>query len=158
MSEEKTELRDDGFTITRVFDAPRELVWQAFTEPEHFGFWFGGPNIPVDPETVSMDVRPGGEWKATMILEGGRLHPFVGTYREVVPPERLVFTYENPDDRSDPHVEIATVIFNDLGDKTEVVYDQTGQHPPDEYQYTMRGTSEFFDALDERLAQVQAAS
>ena len=59
-------MTDEGFTITRIFEAPRERVWREWTEPERFADWFGGPDGEVPPSTVSMDVRVGGLWKATM--------------------------------------------------------------------------------------------
>jgi uncharacterized protein YndB with AHSA1/START domain len=77
--------------ITRIFNAPRELVWKAWTEPAHFAQWFGTPPVTTPLSTISMDVRPGGEWRATMISEvDGTTHPFVGVYREVEEPSRLV--------------------------------------------------------------------
>ena len=55
-----------GVTITRVFDAPREEVWKEWTEPERFADWFGGAEAEVPVSTVTMDVREGGAWRATM--------------------------------------------------------------------------------------------
>ena len=156
MTEPPTTEGARGFTLTRVFDAPRELVWEAFTKPEHFTHWFGGSDTAVPMETLAMDVRPGGAWSAVMHTPDGRELPFAGTYREVVKPERLVFTFDNANDPSDPNVEVATVTFNDLGDKTEVVFNQTGHLPEDVYPRTKEGTSTFFDALAERLAEIQA--
>jgi len=156
MTEPPTTEGARGFTLIRVFDAPRELVWEVFTKPEHFTHWFGGSDTAVPMETLAMDVRPGGAWSAVMNTPDGRELPFAGTYREVVEPERLVFTFDNTNDRSDPNVEVATVTFNDLGDKTEVVFNQTGHLPEDVYPRTREGTSTFFDALAERLAELQA--
>jgi uncharacterized protein YndB with AHSA1/START domain len=62
----------EGITITRVFDAPRERVWKEWTEPKRFADWFGGSKSEVPPSTVSMDVRPGGSWRATMFADPGR--------------------------------------------------------------------------------------
>src|SRR3954454_24837466 len=59
-------MTEDGITITRVFEAPRERVWREWTEPEPFADWFGGPGFEVPLSTVSMDVRPGGALRATM--------------------------------------------------------------------------------------------
>ena len=59
-------MTDDGFAITRIFEAPRERVWSEWTEPDRFADWFGGPDGEVPLSTVSMDVRVGGVWKATM--------------------------------------------------------------------------------------------
>ena len=89
-----------GITITRVFDAPRERLWKEWTEPERFADWFGGSEAEVPLSTVSMDVGPGGTWRATMFAGPGRreIHR-TGEYREVAEPGRLVFTLsDRPDE------------------------------------------------------------
>jgi uncharacterized protein YndB with AHSA1/START domain len=140
-------------TITRVFDAPRELVWRAFTEAEQFAQWFGHPPFMTPPSKVSMDVRPGGEWEATQVhQETGRELPFAGTYREVEEPERLVMVFENVEDRSDPKVEVVTVTFKDLGEKTQVTLNQAGYMDPKQYKLTEEGYGKFFDQLEKVLA------
>ncbi len=117
-------------TVTRVFDAPRELVWKAWTEPEQFASWFGTPPYTTPPATVTMDVRPGGKWAATMVHEtDGTELPFRGEYREVVEPERLVMAFEDTSDESSSRVEVLTVTFTDLGGKTEIVAHQAGSMP-----------------------------
>lgn len=58
-----------GYTITRVFDAPREAVWAAWTEPDQFAQWFGGPDSHL--EDVVTEARDGGEWRADMVLANG---------------------------------------------------------------------------------------
>ena len=142
-------------TITRVFDAPRELVWKAWTEPEHFQHWFGGPPYTTPLETISMDVRPGGAWRATMVSEeDGSELPFAGHYREVVEPERLVLTFDDVDDPDNPNVEVLTVTFTDLGGKTEVVAHQAGHMPPEQYEALEQGYGTFFDQLAAHLAQL----
>jgi uncharacterized protein YndB with AHSA1/START domain len=139
-------------TITRVFDAPRELVWRAFTEAEQFAQWFGHPPFATPSEKVSMDVRPGGEWAATQVhQETGRQLPFAGTYREVEEPERLVMVFENVEDRDDPKVEVVTVTFKDLGEQTEVTLHQAGYLPPEQYKFTKQGYGKFFDQLEKLL-------
>jgi uncharacterized protein YndB with AHSA1/START domain len=60
-----------GITITRVFDAPPERVWHEWTEPARFAGWFGGSESEVPVSSVSMDVRPGGTWRATMFADPG---------------------------------------------------------------------------------------
>ena len=103
-----------GISITRVFDAPRERVWKEWTEPEPFADWFGGPTAEVPLSTVSMDVRPGGVWRATMLAGPERREiRWKGEYHEVVEPERLVFTLS---DRPGEEYELVTVVLNDLGD------------------------------------------
>ena len=83
-----------------MFDAPRERVWSEWTEPEAFADWYGGAEAEVPVVEVSMDVREGGEWRATMYAGPSRREiRWAGEYREVVEPERLVLTVtDRPDD------------------------------------------------------------
>ena len=68
-------------------------MWKEWTEPERFADWFGGPETEVPLSTVSMDVRAGGAWRATMLAGAPRREiQWEGEYHEVVEPERLVFT------------------------------------------------------------------
>jgi uncharacterized protein YndB with AHSA1/START domain len=87
-----------AFTIERVFDAPRELVWQVWTDPDEAPHWLHPRGITTPRETVDFDVRPGGSYRYTMVAGDGAEYPTVGTYREVTPPERLVFTWGSPGD------------------------------------------------------------
>jgi uncharacterized protein YndB with AHSA1/START domain/predicted enzyme related to lactoylglutathione lyase len=77
-------------TITRVFDAPRELVWKSWTEPEQLAQWWGPEGWSTPVSSVTMDVRPGGEFSLVSTNEDGAEMPVRGTYTEVDPPERLV--------------------------------------------------------------------
>jgi uncharacterized protein YndB with AHSA1/START domain len=126
----------DGISIVRIFDAPREEVFRAWTEPEAFGAWFGEHGSSVPLEKLEMDVRPGGTWRAVMIVDPqGSEHPFAGRYEEVVEPERLV-----------------TVELADLGDgTTQMTFSQRGNLPPDEYPRTMRGWLIFFERQNDYL-------
>jgi uncharacterized protein YndB with AHSA1/START domain len=145
-------MTEQGITITRVFDAPRERVWKEWTEPEGFADWFGGGEAEVPLSTVSMDVRPGGSWRATMYADPGRreIH-WKGEYHEVVEPERLVFTIS--DQPGDAH-ELIIVVLTDLGDgRTEMLFQQRGGGlSPEEYERAGQGWSAFFDRMAERLA------
>ena len=142
-----------GLTITRVFDAPRERVWREWTEPEPFADWFGGTEWEIPMSTVSMDVRPGGLWRATMF--GGQERREInwkGEYREVVEPERLVFTIT--DQPGDDAYALVTVVLTDLGDgRTEMVLEQRGGDlSQEEYDGAAQGWSIFLDRIAERLA------
>lgn len=149
---EQAPLGTGGFTTTRVFGAPRERVWQEWTEPERFADWFGGVECEVPLSTVSMDVRPGGEWRATMFCgTERRLIQWTGEYREVAAPERLVFTIS--DQPGDDRYELVTVVLIDLGDgRTEMRFEQRGHMPPDEYDRAKKGWGTFFTRIDDRLA------
>jgi uncharacterized protein YndB with AHSA1/START domain len=142
-----------GISITRVFDAPRERVWEEWTEPERFADWFGGPQSEVPLSSVSMDVRPGGSWRLTMFAEPGRREiQWEGEYREVAAPERLVFTVT--DEPGEDARELVTVVLTDLGDgRTEMHFQQRGGGlSAEEYERAAQGWSSFFDRIAERLA------
>jgi uncharacterized protein YndB with AHSA1/START domain len=143
-------MTEAGITLTRVFDAPRERVWQEWTEPERFADWFGGPEADVPLTSVVMDVRVGGRFRLTMRF-GSREIYWKGEYVEVAPPERLVFTIS---DRADEDgYELVTVVLTDLGDRrTEMQFEQRGARPPGAYEATRSGWGVFFDVIAERLA------
>ena len=116
-----------GISVTRVFAAPRDrLLWREWTDPEAFADWFGGSGGEVPLSTVSMDVTPGGTWRLTMFAGPERREmAWIGEYREVVEPERLVFTLTDQPDSDER--EVATVVLTDLGDgRTEMVFHQGG--------------------------------
>ena len=77
-------------TLTRIFDAPRALIWKAWTDPKMMAQWFGprGFTAPV----CELDVRVGGSLRVVMRAPDGNEYPMKGEFREVTPPERLVFT------------------------------------------------------------------
>jgi uncharacterized protein YndB with AHSA1/START domain len=134
--------------LRRVLDATPEEVWAAWTTPEGFSAWFGTPPYVTPAEKVRMDLREGGTWRASQVsLEDGSELPFVGTYREISPPSRLVLTFENPLDRSDPNIELATVTLEDLGGRTELIFAQQGHLPEGQYELLAAGYSAFFERL-----------
>jgi len=119
---------------------------------ERFADWFGGSDSEVPLSTVSMDVRPGGSWRATMFAEPGREIHWKGEYREVVEPERLVFTLS--DQPGEDVYELITVVFTDLGDsRTEMLFQQRGSLSAEQYQRAAQGWSSFFDRVAEHLAE-----
>lgn len=82
---------DTEIVMTRSFRAPRELVWRAWTDPQHVRQWWGreGSTLTV----CEIDLRVGGEWRYVERQADGSEYPFKGVYREIVPPERLVSTF-----------------------------------------------------------------
>jgi uncharacterized protein YndB with AHSA1/START domain len=111
--------RRGEFTVSRVVDAPRQLVWRAFTEPEHLAAFWGGPGITVPVESVTMDVRPGGSFELKMVAPDGTEYPNRGEYVEVDRPSRIVLT--EPDEGI-----TMTITFAEVGDETEVTIHQVG--------------------------------
>jgi uncharacterized protein YndB with AHSA1/START domain len=105
--------------ITRVFDAPRELVWKAWTDSKHMAQWWG-PQGFTNP-VCEMDVRPGGALRIVMRAPDGAEHPMKGVFREIVEPERLVFTAVAEDENGNPLLEaLTTVTFAKQGGKTKL--------------------------------------
>jgi uncharacterized protein YndB with AHSA1/START domain len=134
---------DQEFTITRVYDAPRELVWKAWTDPDHVARWFGPRGITTPRSTITMDVRPGGSFELTMVSDDdGTEYPSGGTFLEVVEPERLVW--------QDRDIGLTvTITFTDLGDQTEMTCHVVGETGGEE---AYDGWSTMFDKLGELLA------
>jgi uncharacterized protein YndB with AHSA1/START domain len=144
-------MAEDGIALTRVFDAPRERVWREWTEPERFADWFGGREAEVPVSSVSMDVREGGAWRATMFAGPDRREiRWRGEYREVVPPERLVLTFR---ERPGYEYELVIVDLVDLGDgRTEMRFQQRGGMTAEQYKAAGDGWSTFFDRMAEGIA------
>src|SRR5258705_101160 len=90
---------DREMLITRLFDAPRELVFGAWTDPERIANWWGPTGFTTT--TSAMDVRPGGVWRFVMHGPDGRDYQNKIVYMEVVPPERLVYRHAG-DDGTEP--------------------------------------------------------
>jgi uncharacterized protein YndB with AHSA1/START domain len=104
--------------LTRVFDAPRELVFQAWTDPKHLAQWFG-PHGFTNP-FCKVDLRPGGEWRHVMRGPDGTNYPMTAIFQEVTRPERLVFMCYVPDKEKSLFEILNTVTFEDQGGKTKL--------------------------------------
>jgi uncharacterized protein YndB with AHSA1/START domain len=106
-------------TLTRVFDAPPQLVWAAWTERRHLARWWG-PKGFTNP-VCELDLTPGGAILVHMRAPQGEVFPMTGTFEEIVPPERLVFTTVARDLDGNPLLEgRTTVTFEDVGGKTKL--------------------------------------
>lgn len=137
----------EGVTIVRIFEASREEVFAAWTEPDRFARWFGehGSDVPID--AVALDVRPGGAWRVTMLLGEAGSKEFWGEYREVDPPRRLVLTVTDQAPEPGEVDEIVTVELEDLGDgRTQMTFTQLGGNlSASMYERTLQGWLLFFD-------------
>jgi uncharacterized protein YndB with AHSA1/START domain len=100
--------------MTRVFDAPRQLVFEAHTRPEHVRHWWGmrGSTLAL----CEMDLRPGGAWRFVERQADGNEYGFRGEYREIVPPERLVHTFEF--EGLPGHIAVVTTTFEEKRGRT----------------------------------------
>src|SRR5262245_48211916 len=116
-----TQTLERELVITRVIDAPRELVFKAWTEPEHLLAWRGPKDHPA--VSIKWDVRSGGRWRAALrSTEDGRILTHGGHFREVVPPERLVFTFTWDEEGERGLETVVTVTFAPLGQNTLMTF------------------------------------
>ena len=139
--------------IERIFDAPRDRVWRAFTEPELLAQWWGRGN-KLDIETF--ELERGGHWRFVEQAPSGA-QGFEGRFREVTPQERLVQTFEW--DGMPGYVAINTATFEDLGDGRTRIVTTSLFHTPEERDGMLSsgmesGLSQSYVALDRLLAEM----
>lgn len=160
-------LADQDIVIERVFDAPRDLVFKAWTEPERVMQWWGPKGFTSPACTI--DLRPGGVWHSAMRSPDGQDFWSKGVYREVVPPARLVTTDQFSDAQGNvveptqygmsaewPREALITLAFDDLAGKTKLtVRHAVGSAPAKEREMCEQGWSESLDKLADYLAAVQ---
>jgi uncharacterized protein YndB with AHSA1/START domain len=105
---------DREIVLTRIFDAPRAAVFEAWTKAEHVKHWWDPSGVPLS--ACEIDLRPNGAFRWVNSAHGGE-HTFAGTYREITAPARLVFTVKMFPSRPDP---LATLLFSEDGRKTKL--------------------------------------
>jgi uncharacterized protein YndB with AHSA1/START domain len=138
-------------TITRVYHAPRDLVWRAWTEPARLAQWWGPHGWSTDPRDVTMHVRPGGEFRVRSVSDEGAPMTTAGVYREVIEPERLVF--EEPAEGAWHDGAISTLTLTDVGDgRTEMVLHSSIRTTEELGKLAAGGMSGALDRLAELLA------
>jgi uncharacterized protein YndB with AHSA1/START domain len=145
-------------TFERVFDAPRELVFRAFTEPKRLAEWFGPKGWTLTE--CDVDLKPGGEWRYCMRGPNGETSRGKSVYREIKSPERLVYTDVFTDEAYNeapnmPHM-LITVTFEDEGGKTRLRM-RSDYGSLEELDQVMamgmlQGMEETFERLDQHLA------
>jgi uncharacterized protein YndB with AHSA1/START domain len=148
---------DDEIVLTRLFDAPRQLVFEAMSRPEHVREWWGrlgeGYSVPV----CEIDLRVGGKWKFVNRHPGGEA-VFYGEYREIAPPERIVFTEifaDFPDS-----VSVVTSVLTEEAGKTRLT--ATVRYPSRDVRDMVvqsgmaRGAGISYDRLEDLLARLQS--
>lgn len=110
--------------MSRTIKAPREAVFRAWTEPETLRLWFHPAPTYTTP-VADVDLRPGGRYRIVMRAADGADHAVSGTFREIQPPERLVFTWAWEDAVDEPET-VVTVELVERGESTEVVLTHQG--------------------------------
>jgi uncharacterized protein YndB with AHSA1/START domain len=140
-------------TITRVLDAPRSLVFKVWTEPSHLVRWWGPKNFTAP--SCEMDLRPGGAWRACIRSPEGTDYRMQGVFREIVEPERLVFTFAWEDDEGEPgHQTLVTVTFAEQDGRTRLTFHQATFESVESRDSHHGGWSECFDRLEDYLARL----
>lgn len=119
---------DREIVIRRTFEAPRELVYRAFIDPEHIGRWWGPEGFTTTTE--EMDVRPGGQWRHVMVGPDGTRYPNRVRYIAVDAPERLEWTHDDEDDSPDGiRFEMVLTFEEEAADRTTVTLRQIHPSP-----------------------------
>jgi uncharacterized protein YndB with AHSA1/START domain len=151
VSNAATESADRVLVITRIFDAPREFVFKAWTEPEHLMRWWGPRGFTMT--SCEIDLRPGGACHFHMRSPEGAEHRTRGVFREIIEPERLVMTRAWVDAEGKPgHETLLTLTFADHGGKTKLTLHQAIFESVTARDLHQRGWSSSLDCLAEYLA------
>jgi uncharacterized protein YndB with AHSA1/START domain len=140
--------------IERVFDAPRELVFKCWTEPEHLARWIGPKDF--SSTILACELRKGGNYRTHMRGPDGQDHWQHGVFSEIVPPERIVRTYcwTDADGRPTRPETLLTVTFADLGGRTGLTLHQAVFESVTACDDHRRGWSSSLDKLAEYIATV----
>src|SRR5262245_40736622 len=144
-------------TLTRTFNAPRALVWKAWTDPQIVARWWGPKNF-ANP-VCEMDVRVRGRTLIPMQAADGSVHPMTGVFDEVAEPECLVFRAIPVDGSGAALLEsLTTVTFHDLGDRTKVIVHASATPLQPVASQMLKGMSPGWTQSLERLAELVEGS
>ncbi len=147
-----SEVADTDVYITRAFNAPRELVFRFFTEPEHLATWFGPTGISVPLDSIVVEPVVGGRWELTMVDDAGHgSFPMHGTIVEIVEPELIVIEASAETELGGLDGVKLRIQFHDHGDRTRITLHQ-GPFTPEMQHATEAGWLESFDKIDGILA------
>lgn len=147
---------DTDVFITRVFAAPRDVVWRFFTEPEYLARWFGPSDVHVDPESVRVELHPGGRWELDMVDDASGAHyPMRSRLTVVIPPEYLEGGELTADTSVGPLGGVTLRIWlHDHGDRTRMTLHQ-GPFTPEFCEMTRTGWLASFDKIDAVLEEIR---
>lgn len=139
--------------LVRTFDAPRDLVFAAWTESRHMKQWSAphGFKIPVSEG----DLRPGGAWRAAMVTPDGVRLGLHGTYRKIIPGKLLVFTHQWDDEDDAPETLVTVRLAAAPGGRTKMTFTQTGFDSAGSRDGHAGGWSQGFERLVELLAKLR---
>jgi uncharacterized protein YndB with AHSA1/START domain len=134
--------------LSREFDVPRELLFEAFSKPEHVAQWWGQKDSTL--AVCELDFRPGGAWRYVERAADGNEYGFRGQIREIVPPERIVQTFEW--EGLPGHISVETMVLEDLGGRTRItvtsVFDSVEDRDGMLQSGMEQGAGELYDRLE----------
>jgi uncharacterized protein YndB with AHSA1/START domain len=146
---------DNEIVMSRVFNAPRKLVFQVYNDPKSIPHWWGPNSLTTVVET--MDVRPGGKWRFIQRAVDGKEYAFHGEYIEIAAPERIVVTFEF--EGMPGHVVTDTLTLEDIDGKTRMTVRSLFQSKEDRdgmLQSGMEeGANESYERLEDFLSKLQ---
>ncbi len=144
---------DREIVSTRMFAAPRELVFEAWTKPQHVARWWGRTGSTLT--RCEIDLRTGCAWRFVERQVDGNEYPFRGEYREIVPPERLVYTFIFDVAPMSEHESVVTMLLEEHDGKTTMTETSVFCHAADRDQMLEsgmeEGAGETLDRLEELL-------
>jgi len=142
---------DREIAVSRTFDAPPHIVFEAWSRPELFTRWWMPKSLGIPIRSCEMDVRTGGTYRLEFGEDAENSWAFFGKYTEVVPNERIVWTNEE-----DENGAISTVTFEDKGGKTRVTFSEVypSKQALEESLGAMEAAPEQFDQLDALLVEI----
>src|SRR5262249_22192566 len=148
---------DPEIAITRAFDAPRTVVFDAWTKAEHVARWWDPSGAPL--AVCEIDLRPNGGFRFVHQGPAGPQHPFTGIYREIVPPERLVFSTRISPSGPDS---VGTLVFSEHEGRTTLTMtiareSTAGRDPLLKLRIDV-GTTRTLDNLDEYLGTMDSGA
>jgi uncharacterized protein YndB with AHSA1/START domain len=133
-------------TLTRTFDAPRQLVWDAYTVPEQLAKWWGPSTMHTPLESITVDLRPGGSFNLTMVSDtDGTRYPSEMMFRDVVPIERLAYGWDTQG--TGIAAGEVTVTLTEQDGKTQLVQHFVGAISEEMFPLMVKGTNEQLDKL-----------
>jgi uncharacterized protein YndB with AHSA1/START domain len=144
------QMADDELVIERVFDAPRRLVFKAWSSAEYQMHWLGPKDFTV--ESCEIDFRVGGRYRARIRSPEGQDYTMYGVYREIIAPERLVFTFAWEEEGERGLQTLVTIDFTDQGDRTLMAFHQAPFQSLSERDGHNGGWTQCFDRLAAYLA------
>jgi uncharacterized protein YndB with AHSA1/START domain len=138
-----------GYTIKRNVSFSKEIIWEAWTDPDAFGTWFGTDELEM--KDVKLDVKVGGNWKGTMVMPDGTETHWTGSYQSLDKPNKLVMSITDTGVLTG-NLELYTLILEGQGQKTQLTLSQSGGNLSDEeYKRAKAGTESFMDTMEGKV-------